>query len=155
VRAEADAGVVAGADAGVDCGFTPEHHPPDFNGAVYADAGCGLAPASAEPWRDVKEVTIAEVRLEPTRTVLLVVLLDADKRRVLPIGRQLRYDVKLRTRQRGQIKLEEKNQLDGVFQITLPPNQRPDKGCVLVIHVEFGTGAGRVEDWVDDWMFPC
>jgi hypothetical protein len=144
-------------DAGtVDCGYTPQPSGGiyDEERAGFLGAGCGLAAESPEPWRNVKDVSVVELRLEKKNLILAVVFLDAEQRRVLPIGREVKYDVAMRTRHRGRLKVPETHR-DGVFELALPPNARPAKGCTLSIHVTFDTGAGVVEDWVDDWLFSC
>jgi len=113
-----------------------------------------LAPQSAQSWRNVKDVKLVQVALEPKRTLLRFVLLDEQKRRVVPLKQKLQYDVTLSWRKKGTIALTSKLQRDGVFTIELPTAKRP-KACQLSIVLKFNNGEKTLETFLDDWLYEC
>ncbi len=116
--------------------------------------GCELAPSGPDAWRSVTEVRVAELHIDVTRTEVRFVLLDAQGRRVVPIGKRAGYEVLLTRSHRGQIALGDHNHHEGVFELLLPKDQRP-KPCNLHVFVRFHNGREQLEDWLDDWLYGC
>lgn len=143
------------ADAGPSaCGWSPA--PTASPTAIAYPAtrlGCGLAPAGPAAWQTITHVEVAALILEPKRTVLQVVFLDAQRRRVLPIGRPLRFDMRFGARHRGERTIPAEHR-DGVFTVTLPRNRRAAP-CESHLFLRVKGAKGVVEHWLDDWLYGC
>ncbi|MCB9524742.1 MAG: hypothetical protein H6702_15395 [Myxococcales bacterium] len=140
------------------CGWAParaDQGAPSETTVVYpADRlGCGVAPAGPHAWKAITRIAVAGLHLKPTGTVLQVVFLDAQGRRVLPTGRPLRFDMRFKARHRGVRKVPAEHR-DGVFTFTLPRNHRAAP-CESHLFLRMDGAAGVIEHWLDDWLYGC
>ncbi len=142
------------ADVLPDCGWVPSG--PTNRDTVYRGfhAGCGLAPEGPDAWKSIVEVHVLGLELRAKASTAYVVFLDAEKRRVLPDGRRVTYEMEFRARRKGKIKLATGQQRDGVYKLKLPGN-RPSKPCTMHLFVRIDNGSDMVEEWLDDWQHLC
>ncbi|RLB62875.1 MAG: hypothetical protein DRI90_08095 [Deltaproteobacteria bacterium] len=145
------------ADAGgapQHCGYAPPARSDKAGFGAPSNAGCGLAPASTEPHKTVVSIDVVSLTLGPRHTIVEVVFLDAIKRRVLPIGRKLSFDMRFKHHQRGELRLNEDMHRDGVFELELRSNDRA-KPCQSHLFLRLHNGKELIEEWVDDWLYGC
>jgi hypothetical protein len=140
----------------LDCGWSPspEGEPDRFRERYFGGVGCGLAPETGSAWRSVVELRPAAVEIQDDGIVVQFVLLDAQKRRVLPYGRSVQYRLGRylsEGRGTGKAELREARQHDGVFRIQLPPT----KAVCPVFVLRFYNGKRWLELRVDHWLFTC
>lgn len=147
----------APAATGAGCGYTPTWRPPTPTEAVYRDSvGCGLAPATPDAWKTVVQIEVARIQTGPKRTQIEVVFLDAQGRRVRPIGRSLRYEMQFTRKHAGTLPLRADAHRDGIFQLDLPPDTRTGRCDVhLLLYFDTGRGGPPLRHWLDDWLLLC
>ena len=137
-----------------DCGWTPEVER-GLSRAFYSyNLGCGLAPSSPEAWKTVTEVNEVSIELLPDKTVVRAVFVDAQLRRVVPSGRELRYDMQFKKRHKGTLSIDEAGHRDGVFTFELPANEMAAP-CETHLFFYYSNGAEELKMWIDDWNYGC
>jgi hypothetical protein len=114
--------------------------------------GCGVVLAG-EGWRaQVRELKVVRLSLDPSETRVEVVLLDAQKRRVVPPKGSLTYEARFGAVRRGKVALQAHQ--EGVFLLTLPKLTRA-KPCQTHLYLRLQDGPRTLEAWVDDWLYSC
>jgi hypothetical protein len=116
--------------------------------------GCELAPAGPDAWRTVTEVNEASLELFPDKTIVRAVFVDAQQRRVAPIGRTITWEMKFKHHKTGTMTLSADQLRGGVFTLELPANER-GAPCETHLSIGFDNGTKKVQMWIDDWQFSC
>ncbi len=103
------------------------------------------------PSADVETVSL---KLGEKESLVEVVFLDSEGHRILPIGEQVRYEMRFHRRRRGALTLTESMHRDGVFVLKLPANKRAAP-CRTHLFLRIGNGEAEKESWFDDWLYGC
>ena len=136
-----------------DCGWRPDLAPGAGRVFFHHDLGCGTLEGQ-EAIGEVSKIRPASLEFLAKETLFQIVFVNEAGRRVLPIGRTVKYDMEFKHRERGQIVLTAAMHRDGVFTLVLPPNERGEP-CETFLTLEFDNGSQVIESWIDDWEYDC